>query len=275
MTGIYTTLASLINGLDDPALQRAGVIPWASPVPAFGNLAHARVATLGLNPSNREFVDESGNELDGSQRRFHTLDSLGISRWADADNRHLRLIVESCEQYFSGNPYDRWFKVLDRVVAATNTSYYWSPTSGACHLDLVPYATASKWTDLSQEQRKLLLHTSGDALALLLRDSYVRVLILNGQTVVNHFREAFGATLDGVSMTGWNLPRASAKPVPGVAYQGIVETLRGVDLGRPVVVLGFNHNLQSSYGVTSKVIERINEWIGEIVDRADAYEPAR
>ena len=34
-----------------------------------------------------------------------------------------------------------------------------------------------------------------------------------------------------------------------------------VDLGRDVYILGYNHNIQSSYGVTSSVRTSIQEWI--------------
>jgi hypothetical protein len=138
---MYATLTTLIDRLDSSAVSATKVIRWGCPVPSFGDLSTARVATLGLNPSNREFVDGLGNELQGALRRFHTLRSLGLKSWSDVDARHLRLILESCRTYFLVNPYDRWFKRLDQIVSGTNVSYY-STSSGACHLDLIPYATA-------------------------------------------------------------------------------------------------------------------------------------
>ncbi len=106
---MFSTLTTLINRLDSDAARRTNVIFWGSPIPSFGDLQNSRVATLGLNPSNREFVDEAGNELAGTSRRFHTLSSLRIASWSAVEARHLQLIVESCQQYFQGNPYDRWF----------------------------------------------------------------------------------------------------------------------------------------------------------------------
>ncbi len=47
------------------------------PVLAFGDLFKAGIATVGLNPSRREFLDNHGRELDGPKRRFETLGSLG------------------------------------------------------------------------------------------------------------------------------------------------------------------------------------------------------
>ena len=73
---MYSALTTLLDRLDSADTQRAAVIRWGSPVPSFGDLTKSDVATLGLNPSNKEFVDNSGNELSGSERRFHTLKSL-------------------------------------------------------------------------------------------------------------------------------------------------------------------------------------------------------
>lgn len=73
---IKNILSDLIENLDNPYLQTLSVIPWAAPIISFGDLSKSKIATLGLNPSNREFVDSSGNELLGFNRRFHTLQSL-------------------------------------------------------------------------------------------------------------------------------------------------------------------------------------------------------
>lgn len=243
------------------------VIRWGCPVLSFGNLANSRVATMGLNPSNREFVDESGNELEGASRRFHTLRSLRLSSWADVDARHLELILQSCSEYFRGNPYDLWFKKLDQVVQGTEASFY-DPVRSACHLDLIPYATSRKWTDLASAQRSALLDVAADTLALLLRDSSIRVLILNGQTVVDNFQSIAGMSLRRQQMPEWTLARSTGRDILGYSYHGIVTTMCGVDLTHEVMVLGYNHNLQSSFGVTNEAIKGIRDWISRTVSEA-------
>ena len=264
---LFPTLVILLDRLADDAAREADVIAWGCPVPAFGDPTAARVASLGLNPSNREFVDDDGAELAGDARRFHTLTSLGLSAWDDADADHLDRILASCCDYFAGNPYDRWFRRLDTVVSATGASFY-DPSSPACHLDLIPYATARKWTALKSEQRSSLLRLAGDTLGLLLRRSAIHVLILNGQTVVSHFQEATGIALERTEMPDWALPRQSGADVAGYSYQGCVDTVSGCPLPQELLVLGFNHNLQSSYGVTSSVIEAIRRWIGDVTKEA-------
>lgn len=259
---MHTILTTLIDRLDSRVPSGAEVIMWGCPVPSFGDLNTARVATLGLNPSNREFVDERGEELQGISRRFHTLRSLGLRTWAEADARHLRLILDSCSFYFCRNPYDTWFRRLDQLVNGTGASFYDSERS-ACHLDLIPYATTRKWTDLSQRQRAALFATAADALALLLKDSSVRMLILNGQSVVDHFKTIAGAGLEPTEMSEWALPRMSKPDILGIAYRGTVTSLAGVSLSHSIVVLGYNHNLQSSFGVTNHVVTAIQSWIAK------------
>ncbi|MBZ5523718.1 MAG: hypothetical protein LAP21_15900 [Acidobacteriia bacterium] len=250
-------------------MSRTDVIKWGCPVPSFGDISRSRVATLGLNPSNREFVDEMGDELQGELRRFHTLKSLGLKDWSDADARHLRLILESCRRYFLGNPYDTWFKRLDHVVSGAKASFY-DTACGACHLDLIPYATVRKWTELTASQRSSLLAVAADTLGLLLRDSPVRILILNGKSVVEQFQEIAGIRLEQEKMPGWSLPRQRKPDVAGFAYRGVVHSLSGIDLYHRILVLGFNHNLQSSFGVTKEVIRSIRNWISRAASESDA-----
>ena len=231
-------------------------------MPSFGDLNRAVVATLGLNPSNREFVDEDGVELHGFYRRFHTLRSLGLRSWADADAYHLRLILETCCTYFLANPYDLWFRKLDQILQGLGVSYYGTADT-ACHLDLIPYATSRKWTELSFRQRSSLLSLSGDSLPLLLRNSSVRLLILNGQTVVNQFGELTDIQLERHEMSGWTLNRRRKPDVKGFAYHGFVENLCGIRMSHRILVLGFNHNIQSSFGVTREAVAGIRGWIAK------------
>jgi hypothetical protein len=229
-------------------------------VPTFGDVSRSRVATLGLNPSNREFVDHLGNELDGALRRFHTLNSLLLPCWSRASSNHLKLIVSSCQRYFQNNPYDGWFKALDNLISGTHASYY-GRSARACHLDLIPYATSCKWTELSLRQRTTLLFSAGDSLGLLLRDSPVRILVLNGQTVVNNLELIANVEFEKEEIPSWTLPRKDSYGVRGYAYRGVVREIGGIKLRRELLVLGFNHNIQSSFGVTTKVKLAIKQWI--------------
>lgn len=255
-------LVNLVERLSDPKLHKAEVITWGCPIISFGNLSNSKIATLGLNPSNREFVDENGKELKGDKRRFHTLDSLGLKKWSEADENHIDLIAELCDEYFFRNPYNGWFKRLDYLISGTSMSYYF-PSGEACHLDLIPYATSCKWTELTLEQRSLLLQLTGDTLGLLLRQSPVKLLILNGQTVVDHLQKICNIQLRRTHMPSWTLPRKGTEGVSGYSYIGEINQIAGVALNQPIAVLGYNHNIQSSFGVTSQVQTSIRGWISK------------
>lgn len=248
--------------MDKAESKSANIIPWSSPVPSFGSVSSARVATLGLNPSNKEFVDALGRELDGTDRRFHTLKSLNLARWTEAKDQHVRLIEDSCSTYFQRSPYDGWFRRLDKVISGTGASYYNSRAS-ACHLDLIPYATASKWTALSTSQRSTLAKLAGNTLGELLRDSALRVLVLNGAAVVKAFQGMSGEQLEPREIESWALRRSLGSRVPGISYKGVVDSVCGVRLHHKILVLGYNHNIQSSFGVTTEVTMSIRSWIAK------------
>ena len=203
--------------------------------------------------------------MGSEERRFHTLGSLDLERWEDAEPHHLDLILDSCNNYFAHNPYNGWFKALDNLISGTQASYY-DHSNHACHLDLIPYATACKWTGLTTHQRAALLDSVGDTLGLLLKKSSVKLLILNGQTVVENFERIAEIELDKMEMPQWTLPRRSSQGVIGYAYLGSVTTLAGIRLRKAVTVLGFNHNIQSSFGVTKGVKNSIGHWITQAAE---------
>jgi hypothetical protein len=252
-------LLTLIGLLKNPVLQTTPIIPWSCPVPSFGNPEKSKIATVGLNPSNREFVDDAGHELDGFERRFPTLTSLGISNWSEISQKHLGLILQLCNEYFLRNPYDLWFKKLDYLISGTEMSFY-SSAAQACHLDLIPYATTCKWVDLTIKQKSILLDLSVDILGLILKNSTVKLLILNGKTVVESFEKISNVKFDIQPMPDWTLPRKSGG-VQGYAYSGTINIIGTINIGSNISVLGFNHNIQSSYGVTAKVQSSIKNWI--------------
>jgi hypothetical protein len=255
-------LINLIERFEDPKIKKADIIAWGSPILSFGSISNSRIATLGLNPSNREFVDGNGNELNGNQRRFHTLKSLGIKQWNEANDNHLESITKLCVEYFYRNPYDSWFKRLDYLISGTSMSYYF-PSGQACHLDLIPYATSSKWTDLSPKQKDLLFQLSGDTLGLILENSPIEILILNGQAVVDNLSKVSKVEFNRRHMPSWTLPRKLSDGVAGYSYTGVINNIGGIKLKKDILVLGYNHNIQSSFGVTSEVQKSIRNWISK------------
>lgn len=253
-------LKHLVSQLEQAESDDLGIITWAAPILSFGDISKAKLATLGLNPSNREFLDLDGSELDGQYRRFQSLNSLQISRWSETQEEHFDLILDSCNNYFNGNPYDGWFRALDKLLIESGVSYY-GLFSNACHLDLVPYATFSKWYELSSNQKQKLMDLGLDALCQILKSSDIEVLVLNGQSVVDSFQLFAECELSKKAISKWTLPRKSNSGVKGYSYTGQISKIAGSSLDRQITILGYNHNIQSSYGVTSSVRSEIQKWI--------------
>ena len=252
-----TVLEELLKGLDSDELAGTCVKRCWAPIPYFGDISNSRVATVGINPSNKEFEDNSRNDLAGRKRRFHTLKSLGITSWSEASRCHRQLIVESCTNYFEGNPYITWFKPLNKVIVGTRTSYY---NSNACHLDLVPYATTCKWIKLKKQQQSKLLCLNRSLVGQLLSVSPIKVLFLNGQEVVDGFQGAASIQLERQRMDDWTLHYKNG-PRYGFAYRGVVSCLPNIPLNRRVLVLGCSHNIQGTFGLNGTVVDSIKDWI--------------
>jgi hypothetical protein len=257
---MYGAMTTMLEVLEAHQMTDLNVIGWGCPVPFFGHLESARLGTVGINPSNREFVGLDGNELVEHDRRLPTLGSLGLSSWSQADFVALRSILLACREYFERNPYDGWFGALQRIIEPTGHSYY-APRSDACHLDIVPWATISKWGTLSPSARRKLVERAALALADMIVSSPLTMLVLNGQEVVRQFETLLGDPLTGQRVPAWDLPRRSGRAVPGMAYYARISSIAQIPLDRDLLVVGYNHNLQSSFGVTTAVCDRISEWI--------------
>jgi hypothetical protein len=246
--------------LDEGSPVEFGAIPWASPIVAFGNPVASKVATLGLNPSNLEFVDRFGNQLLEPNNRFESLGSLRARNWSEVAHFGVERIWEACKDYFFRNPYDQWFKRLDRILVETGASYYSRIGETSCHLDLVPFATTNKWSALPRDHRVKLVELGVPSLARTLCASEIRVLVLNGATVVREFSRLVSADSFRTQVEpSWSLQGGR---VIGISYVGRISEVAGIPLRRELLVLGFNHNIQSSFGVTSQAVGNIATWIG-------------
>ncbi|WP_439811070.1 hypothetical protein QCN28_21800 [Bordetella bronchiseptica] len=258
---LLSEVKALLLLLKREQLATLGAIPWAAPVVAFGNPKASKVATVGLNPSNLEFLDREGSQLLETSKRFESLHSLRLKNWGQARSEDIERIWKSCEDYFFRNPYDQWFKRLDRLLVETGASYYNRIGTGACHLDLVPFATAHKWSALSSSKKSRLIELGVPSLVRTLCASDVRVLVLNGASVVREFRQLLvDNTLIPQDQPTWSLQKGRVR---GISYKARISNIRGTKLNRDLLVLGFNHNIQSSFGVTTQVVTNIAKWIGD------------
>jgi hypothetical protein len=134
-------------------------VPASLPVLFFGDPFTSAVATVGINPSRQEYLSPNGQELDGIQRRFETLSSLGASSRSSLDDVQAINAIERMRRYFDPDrPVYAWFNGLSRLVQGMGASFR---DRSAAHLDLVQEATDPVWSQLIRADRvqaKAVLH---------------------------------------------------------------------------------------------------------------------
>lgn len=224
------------------------------PVLSFGDPDSAQVATVGLNPSDQEYLDNDGRELTGVRRRFETLSSLGATGRSALTDEQCARALETMRAYFQpGKPVYPWFRPLDRVARAMGYAY---DLGQVVHLDLVQEATKPKWSALQrefEEEVRVARKSDGDFLRWQIETSRLQVLVCNGRTVYDGVRRLLGADalqedegLDVGAGRRWYVGRAAIA-------------------GRTVALLGWNRPLAQAPGLTADTLEALGRLL---LDRA-------
>jgi hypothetical protein len=226
------------------------IVRGSTPVVAFGDLSRSTVATLGWNPSKLEFLGNNGRELAGEERRLETLASLDENDLECASHQSVRRVFHACSGYFHRRPY-RWFNPLEKVLRSAGASYY---DGSACHIDLVQWATDPVWGKLSQSHQRTFLAADLPFLERQLSQESIQVLLLNGKGIVSAYRELLHGRLLESSVPEHSRLRLFSGRDP-----------------RGFIVIGWNINLQSSFGVSNYEIGAI----GSAVKNAFAVESPR
>lgn len=198
------------------------------PVLFFGDLFAARIATVGLNPSDQEYTDAQGVLLGGDQQRFATLESLGAADRASLTDAQCDEAIDWMKRYFdAGKPeYGAYFRHLHHLLGGIGASL---ADGTAVHLDLVQEATLPTWSDLRKTdpaRHMRLLVADLPFLEWQIRTFPFDAVICTGRTVWDHVRAMLDVTveesgtmahvtwwtgsadLDGrrVGIAGWNKP---------------------------------------------------------------------
>jgi hypothetical protein len=175
------------------------------PVLFFGDVAAARVATVGLNPSDREYLSDSGSLLDGAAQRFATLASLRAADRASLTDTQCEEAIEWMRHYFDpGRPvYSSYFLTLGHFLNGWGVDF----TDGtAVHLDVVQEATQPRWSGLARAARQALVGTDLPFLAEQVRLLGVHAVICTGATVSSLVKAQLGVEVRGtgtLELEGW------------------------------------------------------------------------
>lgn len=205
----------------------AASVQGSLPIIAFGDYSTAQVATIGINPSQREYLDSRGNELDGTRRRFATLRSLGCERRQDLSDVQCEVALDAMRHYFHRDTVYAWFRPLDRVLEGFGIEKRFRQ---ACHLDLIQEATSPTWSKLRVERPALAQELLSQDLPFLrqqIENSEIGLLICDGRTAFERIRQLLAGTEPELT---------DFAPVPRLRLYRSV----GTTATREITVLGWN-----------------------------------
>jgi hypothetical protein len=160
-----------------PIQPNMGITPRSTPVIWFGNYERAKVCTISINPSDKEFNPHS---------MLCSRDDLKKNDNDPLDDNDAIKVKERCNNYFSGNPYNVWFDAFEHFLSKFGGySYY----DGTCvHCDMVQWATTPKWSDLPADVKEKHIKNDLPILKLLLEKDF-EVMFINGRSVVDSVSE--------------------------------------------------------------------------------------
>ena len=154
----------------------------------------AQIATVGLNPSDQEYLDPHGGMLAGAKQRFATLASLGAADRTLLTDQQADEAIEWMRGYYEhGKPVYGWFSALNRVAEAFGLSFQ---SGGVVHLDLVQEATKPTWSRLPSEERESLLALDLPFLEWQIRTFPLRAVICTSKTVGTHVMSRLGVEVE-------------------------------------------------------------------------------
>jgi hypothetical protein len=171
--------------------QGLDIVEQSIPVLFFGNLVNAEHATISINPSNIEFVQQNGELLlpkdsgveKNKTKRFIERSCFGCADTDPLDKDQAEQVYASLLAYFQpeNNPYDKWFKPLNQLLEGIGVSFY---DNSLVHLDMTPWATKKKYSGLTPEEKTALLNYSWAK--KILQAGKIKCLFVNGRAAMNH-----------------------------------------------------------------------------------------
>ena len=228
------------------------VVPRSTQVIAFGRFRRARVATISLNPSHREFEEVRG------ERRFHTLETLGIADYRELGQEHAIRILDYCERYFErGIYYADWFDRVNWIVReATGADYF---DGSACHLDISQWATMTVWSGLTARQRMAITsETDLEVVRELIAEGPYEILLLNGKKTALEVLNVLGSSYEKKILRHSHKTENGRRRSTVEGYFAAIDTLLGTPLGRTIRIFGWN--VYAKYAGQDS-LDLIKDWI--------------
>lgn len=222
-----------------------GIIHGSTPVISFGDFTQANIATIGINPSSKEFL--SGSTLiERSKKRLCDFESLAKAPYFPLSMPDAADVWGGCREYFnSPNRYWSWFGQLDELLVSIGYSYL---DGTACHLDLSPWATDPVWSDLSQSQQSQLVEDGMKLLNWQTQNNPLDALIFNGRQAFEAIKQYTDVRLEKAGELSYT---AGGSPMKSELVMGTGP------LGQKV--LGWTMNIQNMHVTIEEKVDVITQ----------------
>jgi hypothetical protein len=166
----------LLDKISQPHPTTVKIVPHSVPIVFFGNIEKAEIATLSLNPSNKEFEGVKGN------KRVIDRADLGVKNSDTLTRIDAEKVYNSFLAFFKNNPYRGWFDPLNEIFKAKGYEYY---NDQIVHLDISPWATSNKWNDLSNYEKNSIIDLT--TILKVLGNGNIKKLFINGKKASEEF----------------------------------------------------------------------------------------
>lgn len=171
----------ILEFIKKPIPVGRSVVTRSVPICFFGDIENAKIATLSLNPSDKEFLGTNKRLVDRDWLPGCPADTAPLSEFEACEVYH------SCLGYFQNNPYTTWFGGIFNENGMSgfmkrkyDASYY---EGTLVHLDITPWATSQKWRDLSEATKNALVSEYAPYLRFILDNLDLDVIYVNGRSV--------------------------------------------------------------------------------------------
>lgn len=234
------------------------------PVLWFGDQKRdSRIVTVGLNPSYGEFFrnqDDAKRLIfpPSSESRFYVYSPNEIAKLGDSTltNR----VIQSYNEYFRKNPYTRWFGKLggyniECFINQLDASFYDIGSLGCVHIDLFPFVTVDKFSDL--DKQRLVTNVFNDPWFSKNFKDLVdfldpRYLIVFGRSTTEYFNTYFGGSIRlNVDYRDSERKYASYGMTTYAIY------------GKQIPVLGLSVNLGNPRGFTKTQLSKMGRTVSQ------------
>jgi len=241
----------VIKRIMSPYPIQEEIVEQSTPVVSFGHYKEARVFTLGINPSNKEFENKNKELLKNNKRRLQTYSSLKLNSYTELTFDKTLKIFEWCQNYFDKETYYKtWFNKFNPILNSIGCSYFKPPY--AAHVDLAQWATKKKWQELDKNQKEILINDGREFLQYQLKSENLEILLLNGKSVIDSFLE--WSNLKVIKRFNFEIPKGKNSNIIIGLYDNRIK------------VIGWSVNLQSSFGLYNSDIERLAEKVKNLID---------